>query len=117
MNSPLRLSPAIAVLGLGFLAAGCRAGDTADSVDTQNNTVRARVQMRPGGPLEEVEMRVAEAPVDPPTVAADAVDLEDDELVVGVVLDGEAIAYPVRYLAMSEVVNDRVGDTPIAPSW
>jgi len=51
------------------------------------------------------------------TVAADAVDLQEDELVVGVVLDGQAIAYPVRYLAMSEVVNDRVGDTPIAPSW
>ncbi len=41
----------------------------------------------------------------------------NDDLVLGVVVDGKAMAYPIRYLAMSEVLNDRVGDTPLAPSW
>ena len=103
---------AFVTVPLALLSAAC---DTSPS--ESSNTVRAVVQMRPGGPVEEVEMEVHEAPVDPPTVAAGAVDLEEDELVMGVVVDGQAVAYPVRYLALSEVVNDRVGDTPIAPSW
>jgi hypothetical protein len=83
----------------------------------ERETVRAEVQLRPGGPVEEVEMSVQPVPVDPPTVAAAEVDLDPDELVLGVVLDGRPVAYPIRYLALSEVVNDRVGETSIAPSW
>lgn len=79
--------------------------------------VKAVVQARPGGPLEEIEMEVHAAPVDPTTVDADKVDLEDDELVLGLIVDGRPIAYPVRYLALSEVLNDTVGDTPITPTW
>ncbi|MCH7748454.1 MAG: DUF3179 domain-containing protein [Acidobacteria bacterium] len=85
--------------------------------DRQQRTVRARVQAHPGGPVEDVEMEVHEAPVDPKTVTADEATLEDDELVLGLVIEGEPIAYPIRYLAMYEVVNDRVGDTPLAPTW
>lgn len=95
---------------LFIASAACAGGES-------SNTVRATVQIRPGGPVEEIEMEVHEVPVDPPTVAADEIELRDDELVVGVVLDGQAVAYPVRYLALSEVVNDRVGETAIAPSW
>jgi len=43
--------------------------------------------------------------------------LDDDDLVLGVVAGGERIAFPVRFLAMSEVVDDTVGDTPVAASW
>lgn len=94
---------------LASAAAACAGSDS--------NTVRAEVQLRPGGPVETIEMAVREVPVDPPTVAAAEIELEDDELVIGVVVDGEAVAYPVRYLALSEVVNDRVAETAIAPSW
>jgi len=79
--------------------------------------VRATVQSRPGAEHEEMDMKVFPAPVDLPTRAAEEVDMDDDELVLGVVIDGEAVAYPVRYLALSEVANDWVGETAIAPSW
>lgn len=62
-------------------------------------------------------MEVVEAPVDPASLAASAAELGDDELVLGVVIDGEPMAYPIRYLAMYEVINDRVGDAPISPTW
>ena len=80
-------------------------------------TVRARVQPRPGAPAEEIDMRVHESPVDPPSVAATAANLADDELVLGVVVDDQPMAYPIRYLAPYEVLNDLVGSTALAPTW
>ena len=89
----------------------------AASEEEPKRTVKTVVQTRPGGPLEEVEMPVVEAPVDPLVVAAEQASLQDDDLVLGVVVDGVAMAYPVRYLALYEVINDRVGETALAPSW
>ena len=83
----------------------------------QERTVRARVQAHPGGPVEDIEMSVHEVPVDPKTVSADEARLEDGELVLGLVIEGQRIAYPIRYLSLFEVINDRVGDTPLAPTW
>lgn len=40
----------------------------------------------------------------------------DDE-VLGVDLAGEARAYPIRYLNYHEIVNDDVGEVPIAATW
>ena len=80
-------------------------------------TVTGRVQTRPGGPLEDAEINVHEVPVDLPSVEAAEVSLEEDELVLGVVVEGQAMAYPIRYLALHEVVNNRVGETPLAPTW
>lgn len=84
---------------------------------TAQETVEAEVQLRPGGPQKQVQMEVHEVPVDPRSVPASEVQLEDDELVLGLVRDGEAVAYPIRFLAKYEVVNDRVGETAVAPSW
>lgn len=83
----------------------------------QERTVRARVQPRPGAPVEMMEMKVHEVPVNPESVAADEAGLEDTELVLGVVIDGLPMAYPIRYLAAVEVVNDVVGETSLAPTW
>ena len=80
-------------------------------------TVRAVVQMRPGGPVEEVEMPVHAVPVEPPAVTAEAAGLEDDELVLGVLIEGKAMAYPIRYLSLYEVINDRIAETPLTPTW
>lgn len=122
----IRPHPIAPALALTALLAACGAppdegGDggeaAADEGSTADRTIRTRVQVRPGGPVEEVEMGVHEVPVDPPSVSADEADLDDDELVLGLVLDGRPIAYPIRYLATTEVVNHRVGDTPLAPSW
>ena len=57
--------------------------------------------------------------VDPKIVTADQVDIGDDDLVMGIVLNGEARAYPVNYMngPYNEVVNDELGGQAIAPSW
>jgi len=80
-------------------------------------TVKGMMQARPGGPVAEVEVEVHEAPVAGPSVAAADAKLPDNDLVLGVVVDGEAMAYPVRYIANYEVMDGRVGKTPVAPTW
>jgi len=57
--------------------------------------------------------------VNPEIRAASEVDLADDDMVMGVRLNGEARAYPVNYMngPFNEVVNDRLGGKAIAPSW
>jgi hypothetical protein len=40
-----------------------------------------------------------------------------DEHVLGVALGGQARAYPLGYLSAHEVVNDRVGEVPVAVTW
>lgn len=65
-----------------------------------------------GGPLHEPVMAETAVPAD----AADGI--ADDELVLGVVIDDEARAWPIRYLQMSsEHVNDTVGETPLVATW
>jgi len=80
-------------------------------------TVKGLVQVRPGGPLKEAEVRVHPVPTDLPSVPAAQAPLKDEDLVLGVVVEDEPMAYPIRFLAMFEVVDHRVGSTPIAPSW
>ena len=99
----------VALALLGWMA-GMASGDA-------QRTVRGVMQDRPGAPERLVEVGVHEVPVDPPSVSAAEAALGDDELVLGVVIDGRAMAYPIRYLALTEVVDDRVGDTPLAPTW
>ncbi len=55
---------------------------------------------------------------DMPTVAAsDATYVSPSEDVFGVVINDEARAYPIRFLAYHHVVNDRVADVPIAVTY
>ncbi len=58
---------------------------------------------------------------DVPVLAATAVDEEvlDSELVLGVVVDGEARAYPINMLngPKREIINDRLGGRSIAATW
>lgn len=83
----------------------------------QSRTVHANVQTRPGGPRVETDMAVHEVPVDLPVLPADRAPLEDEDLVLGVVRDGQPKAFPVRFLSMFEVIDDAVGKTPVAPTW
>ncbi len=48
--------------------------------------------------------------------AADA-PLHDDELVIGVSVEGEAKAYPITVLRFREMVNDELGKLPILVTW
>lgn len=71
----------------------------------------------PGNSSQVVSMRVHEVPVDPPSVEANQARLKGKDLVLGVVVDGKAMAYPIRYLAMHEVVDSEVGGSPLALTW
>jgi hypothetical protein len=54
----------------------------------------------------------------PQTVApADARFLKANDRVVGVALNGQARAYPISILTQHEIVNDKLGDTPIAVTY
>lgn len=57
--------------------------------------------------------------VDPEIVAADDVEIGDEDMVMGVVINGEPRAYPVNYMngPFNEIVNDELGGEAIAPSW
>jgi hypothetical protein len=43
--------------------------------------------------------------------------LDPDELVIGVVINGDARAYPIPILSVHEIVNDVVGGEAIAVTW
>jgi len=54
---------------------------------------------------------------DPQFVQSDEADLEPDDLVMGVSINGDSRAYPIRYLQWREMVNDEVGGIPILVTW
>lgn len=54
---------------------------------------------------------------DPQFVQADQAGLLPDELVMGVEINGDSRAYPIRYLRWREMVNDEVGGIPILVTW
>src|SRR5215470_2409904 len=57
--------------------------------------------------------------IDKPSFAAmtDTRDLGPREPVIAVEIGGEAHAYPLRIMIWHEIVNDLVGETPIAVTW
>ncbi len=57
--------------------------------------------------------------VDPEIIAASEAPIEEGDMVMGIVINGEARAYPVNYMngPTNEVVNDNLGGQAIAPSW
>ncbi len=113
-----------AVLLSAFALSGCAAG-AAQVVDGPSplaelavlGSIRTQAQPSPGAEVTGHNMRVHEAPDEPPRLPADEVPMVDDELVVGLVVDGHPVAYPMRFLNLVEVVNDRVSDTPVVISW
>ena len=57
--------------------------------------------------------------VDPTIVSAEDAEIGEGDMVMGVVINGEARAYPLNYMngPYNEIVNDELGGVPIAPSW
>ena len=49
--------------------------------------------------------------------AAEDKELGQDEPVLGVIINGDARAYPINMLSRHEIVNDVVGGEPIAVTW
>ena len=54
---------------------------------------------------------------DPRFVAPGRVEWDPGDLVIGVEIGGEALAYPVAYLNKREMVLDRFGDIPLLVTW
>lgn len=124
----MRLSPQFSTTGrltllaaIALTAVACAEKDQTQVGGSQKlkpaKTVSGLMQARPGGPLEDVEVEVHEVPVDLPIVAAGQANLKDSDLVIGVVQDGEAVAYPIRYISNYEVLDSKVGKTLVAPTW
>jgi hypothetical protein len=74
-------------------------------------------------PLEEIRASVARdaipALTQPEFLSAGQADrlLKPSERVLGVALNGEAKAYPLRILNWHELANDSVGGWPVLVSW
>jgi hypothetical protein len=54
---------------------------------------------------------------EPEFAPAEAAQLAEDELVIGVALLGEAKAYPIRVLRVREMVDDELSGIPILVTW
>ncbi len=71
-------------------------------------------EIRGGGPPKDGIPAVT----NPKTVkAAEARFLKDIDRVVGVILYGQARAYPISILTQHEIVNDELGETPVAVTY
>jgi hypothetical protein len=128
----------IGALTAGFAggAAGClefASGDDAEAVSTTASATGTPVRSSVDGvslPVPASELRQAlprdhiPAIVDPAFAAdwrgfesnGESLRLPDDAPVLGVERDGRARAYPFPAVAAAGVVNDRVGDLPVAVS-
>jgi len=67
-----------------------------------------------GGPPKD-GIRSIDAPVFIPVAEETAI--PDTEPVIGLLLGGEARAYPLRYLMFHEIVNDVIGEVPVAVTF
>ena len=112
---------AITVVGISlvifFYQGTAPTSSTDTGEDPPDRILHGTLQARPGGPVEEVEIKIHNVPVDLPSVTPAQSNLSDDDLVVGIVVEGQPMAYPVRYLAKHEVMDHRVGSLPVAPTW
>jgi hypothetical protein len=73
-----------------------------------------------GEPVLRLLSRDAISSVDAPnmvSVAAAGAFMRDEELVIGVSDGREARAYSIWHLDRHEIVNDRLGEAPIAATW
>ncbi len=129
------MMPAVWILSLlvGWSSTPLRAaGPFAD----QNIVTESAKKLLPGGPgqksfdvtrhaipIKEIESSVARDAMpalnDPRFSSSGEVSrlLKASDRVLGVALNGEAKAYPVRILNWHELVNDSVGGRPVLVSW
>lgn len=100
---PSLVTPLVASLGLVALAQSDGAlRETGPPID---------------GFVQLMERGAIPALVDPEFVSAEEAEIPEDAWVLGFVLGGEAYAYDLNILNHHEVVNHRIGDTPVAAVW
>ena len=64
-----------------------------------------------------LEWMFSPAPEAEAVEAAQFHDIRDSDMVLGVSIGGRSRAYPVRYLAYHHMLNDRLGDTWLLPTY
>lgn len=82
-------------------------------------------QLNPNGPkrvdsqqfLQILEQDAINPIYNPIINTPDELDLDPGELVIGVSINGESRAYPIRTLRFREIANDELGGTPILVTW
>jgi len=84
-----------------------------DEFDLSNNAVDLSA-FTSGGPRKDGIPALTKPKFIP---ANKATYLRDNDRVVGIFIEGQAKAYPIRILNWHEIVNDEVADTPIAVTW
>ncbi len=112
-------------VGLALAVSGTGPADAAESPEnaagrprTLNGFVLSPIaipveEVLPGGPPRDG----IPALDDPKAIAASEAQWSEDELVIGVALEGAARAYPVPLLEWHELVNDTLGGRPILVSY
>jgi len=128
----LRNTPRLAIILVGFLAACAPAAlqpvDTPTISPTEAiNTPLINPTDSPTATIDLNLDQFAFVPLlprdgirpiyNPEFVDAIGSPLHEDELVMGVAINGEAKAYPVSVLRFREMVNDELGGGPILVTW
>jgi len=108
------LTASVATL-VGLGATACQPGAESPAPDAAETTVTGAEAFH--GVLEYRARDAKLALVRPTFVSAAEAGLADGVSVVGVFAGGEARAYPLYVLKNHQVVNDTLGDLPIAASW
>ena len=109
----MKPAPAALLLG-GLLLAPVAAAEAPvlNGFVLESRTIDA-AEIQAGGPPRDAIPALR----DPRFVPAAASQWDDDEIVIGVALGGEARAYPLSILVWHELANDRVGGVPILVSY
>jgi hypothetical protein len=95
-------------------------GDSPTTTETNLNTLYDPVRSGESTPkgFRQLLRRDAIFPIyGPQFVSAADSGWHDKALVIGLVIDGDARAYPVSFLNRREIVNDHVGKTPVLVTW
>jgi len=105
--------PTIVALA-ALVLSGPAAAQVKNGFDVREALIPYR-EIRAGGPPRDG----VPALTDPVREAVEEADrwLEDDDRVMGLVVNGEAVAYPIRILNWHEVVNDVVGGRSLAVTY
>lgn len=93
-----------------FLLAGCGAPVV------ESNSTHPEFRAFPAKPAQDP---IIEPPIKRLTELDKSDYLQDDDLVIGVALNGDYRAYPLNQLTgpKQEVINDYLGDQPILVTW
>ena len=125
----LRKSSRLALVAVGLLVA-CVPGATQSVPDLSPDNPQEDSTASSASPTPTVDLSLSNIPFvpllprdgirpvyEPEFVEAADSPLQEDELVMGVAINGEAKAYPVTVLRFREMVDDELGGLPILVTW